>query len=734
MSEKQESTPNLFDYLEPPLTSGQGTIYDYEASLGESAGATFSYQMDTNPLQYYLRQGDYSAHEHLADLGLEKRVPADIARKEISDAKLDIPIPDRGITRFELDMLKYMKRREQAQLLTMGRRSGPLTSAVGFGAGVVASGFDPANAALAFIPVVPELRYAQWVAEAGSLAQRSAIRAAVGALEGGAGALAIEPYVYYSAQLEHRDYTAANSFMNIAFGTALGGGLHVLGGGAFDYFNAETMRSLSALDAGLEGFKQWRDAAANAPDSVHMDALHTMTRALEEDMPGDVGPVFGLTDREFSAKSYDFSAEQISAARATVVAARVDTGAQSNESSLFQTIRTLGGIKVRDAQGQVTREGAEVLAVLGDTRIPGLINNKRGVSPDYLREALTEDGWFKGRDTSATDIQEMYDLLESAARGEKPLRFGETRGASVSRAAIRELDEAGVKSSDSVTAASIKVAEYRALREREHIDVPDFEPVDLPVGGVKTGNRLADEYLHYAGNDVLLARVQLIDEREAYTAAEFRAALGALLGLDPLPERLRVRQISAEGSDGVIYFDIADENGNFAYIQAHLSPDGKTLIIDNVESVGGANSFGGARFREVARQLVELMPGVQQVEGRRVGGARRKAPAVVRQDLSGLIEQSRADRTQAAFDRQFVDDEPTIRAAEKAAAESADEFKPEDIAADTEMFTAHLESMRARELVTPEMEGMIRAGDEAAAKLEAEAAAWEAAAVCEAGL
>lgn len=96
------------------------------------------------------------------------------------------------------------------------------------GVGLGASLIDPLNILSAFIPIVGEANFARLLATSGS---RVAARAMTGAIEGTVGAAMLEPFVYGLSKAEQRDYTMADSMLNIAFGGVLGGGLHV-GGGA----------------------------------------------------------------------------------------------------------------------------------------------------------------------------------------------------------------------------------------------------------------------------------------------------------------------------------------------------------------------------------------------------------------------------------------------------------------------------------------------------------------------
>lgn len=473
--------PDIFDMVGDATTTDKGTIYDYNASAGEAFGAGLERSIDTNPFALGVRAARTFSEDMGSLAGAVDRIDQKTAEEEVRSRGLDLKIPVGGITRYELDTLQYLKQREIRQNTVSARTHGVVGTAAGFAGGLAGSLTDPINVASNFIPFVSEARYARWLAQAGeSTLARAAVRVGAGAIEGAAGAAVVEPLVYAGATSEQLDYTSSDSFLNVAFGGVMGGGLHAIGGAVYD---ARVSRALKSLDVGLQGNDVLRQIAHRAPEYVRQDALGVAVRSLEDDAPVRSDQVFaehyGLTDRDIANKSYDFSREQLNAARAAVVIGRVgDEGAA--QTSLLQTIRAMGGVKVRGADGQITREGAEILASLGDTRMPGLVNNKRGVTADYLREALTEDGWFKSKDTTATDLQELYDILDAAARGEQPTRYGETRGASVRKVALRELSDAGVKDTDSVRAATMKVAEHRAIGERERIaEDPDFEPMEV---------------------------------------------------------------------------------------------------------------------------------------------------------------------------------------------------------------------------------------------------------------
>lgn len=164
----------------------------------------------------------------------EERLPADVARERVGD--FDIEIPDEGITESALNILlkRHKEQRERQAILS---KATAWQTAGAFGAGLAASMTDPLNIASAFIPVVGPGRYARMLERAATPLARAGVRARVGGIEGAVGALAVEPLPLLAALQDQTDYGMADSLLNIAFGTILGGGLHAVGGAVVDRAN-----------------------------------------------------------------------------------------------------------------------------------------------------------------------------------------------------------------------------------------------------------------------------------------------------------------------------------------------------------------------------------------------------------------------------------------------------------------------------------------------------------------
>lgn len=102
-----------------------------------------------------------------------------------------------------------------------------------FGAGIV----DPINLATAFVPwtrVIGAANGLRAAAMAESALTRAGARATLGAADAGISTLALEPFYSGMRSDLGDDYGALDSLVNIAFGTAFGGGLHAGGGAIAD--------------------------------------------------------------------------------------------------------------------------------------------------------------------------------------------------------------------------------------------------------------------------------------------------------------------------------------------------------------------------------------------------------------------------------------------------------------------------------------------------------------------
>jgi hypothetical protein len=477
-----------------PILSG-GPLYkdrtkpieDYTSSFGERAdaileggrdnsflralGSAASVVVGGNPLAAAQDAGRMVGLDVMAELDPASRVNAAEARKaaEQRGVKLDIS-DDAYFSPGELNTVLYFKERERKQQAIRSRR--PKTwggFATEIGVGLAATLQDPVQIAANFIPVVSQARYAMWLERAGSAGGRAAVRAGVGAAEGLAGAAVLEPFFYGQASALDLDYGAEDSFLNLAFGTVLGGGLHVAGGAVAD---------------GVTG--RYRQI----PDVKGREALTDAVTSLDEGRGLDVGPILSdprmnpANDTGFMARELNRAPDipEADIARALDDIKAVRSGATEKPADLVAAIKGMGGIKIVDNEGRITSEGGDVREIFNRRYPPGLVNNKDGIPLDYVREALQEQGWLPRTGDGELNETTTADVLDMLARwngGDKPRPIGDVKGEDIEPTRA-EVAAAGITKADSEDIASFKLAKYRT--EQAMKDAPELvrDPSIMP--------------------------------------------------------------------------------------------------------------------------------------------------------------------------------------------------------------------------------------------------------------
>jgi|GEM_PF-3067345 len=176
------------------------------------------------------------------------------------------------------------------------------------------------------------------------------------------------------------------------------------------------------------------------------------------------------------------------------------------EGSLFDAIRDKGGI--RDDRGDV----AQIMQGFKGEAFKKRVVNPDGLAPDEMRRQLQADGWFGGEPRHGAnametgnypgdDIQDLYDLMDREARGEKVYHpdhvpADRTVDYEAQRARDEEMDRAGVEPGDSPDVAARKLAEYRASEEADFHAREDQRKLDEAVSGGLSDQELEDLYGH----------------------------------------------------------------------------------------------------------------------------------------------------------------------------------------------------------------------------------------------
>ena len=208
-------------------------------------GATFEETMYYNPA---------NALERIVEQKLGRgRQGRNLTREEYLESEYyreGMTVGEDGITEGLASLLAERHDERSAFQTTLSRSRGGIgLGAAQFGVALAGSVLDPLNVASAFIPSVAVARGATMAAKirpagaARAVRQRldgktSGSRFATGTIDGAIGAAVVEPLVIGAAALEgDDDYTLMDSFLNVALGSALGGGLHWGAGKISDRIN-----------------------------------------------------------------------------------------------------------------------------------------------------------------------------------------------------------------------------------------------------------------------------------------------------------------------------------------------------------------------------------------------------------------------------------------------------------------------------------------------------------------
>lgn len=236
--------------------------------------AAFEQTFEDNVTQKFIQRLDlYEAESqgiHLPAEEVKKR--AEMDKVQIGD------IPKEGMSEgaYELISKRQKEINRRNEIMASSDTNMFFTGAASLAAGLL----DPANLAADFVfsaGLGAAFRTAKFI-KAGRGINRLARRGAIGAAEGGLGAAALEPASYALSQDLGDDYTMVDSLQNIAFGTVLGGGLHMGAGSLSDAFRNVKAKRLKAK-------RSTRDANIRTGETLRADPEITLDQVLYEATP-----------------------------------------------------------------------------------------------------------------------------------------------------------------------------------------------------------------------------------------------------------------------------------------------------------------------------------------------------------------------------------------------------------------------------------------------------------------
>ena len=393
--------------------------FDYQnAGTLDVLGATFQDTIHYNPLNSGVRAFDYFVQK---DKG--RKLTQDEWRR--SDFfRPTIEVGQDGIHEGAATMLAqdYDERLRRRIVLDRANPSFGL-GASQLGVGFLASALDPLNIASAFIPVVGQARFASMAVRHGVTKAR-AIR---GVAEGAVGAAAVEPIVLgASALLQDDDYTIMDTLLNVTFGSALGGGLHVAGGKLSDRLSRTKLPTREALT---------RTAVSQlvSDRKVDVEVIAQADPVLRDQQPVlSLGPAAPMNrELKFNPKGRKIP----SVLRPALVE-------KEQPKSLLSFIRSQGKIFTGDKDiGEIK----QIFDAGKGGSYFGIVSNNRATAKtlDELTEAAQEAGYIKSEDSvSRATINDLLDALREEKFGNRIYKYEDLEQVVAMERAGQLVDEA----------------------------------------------------------------------------------------------------------------------------------------------------------------------------------------------------------------------------------------------------------------------------------------------------
>lgn len=430
-----------------PATSHPGRIEDYEASLSSYMGYSVEGSLDTNPLYKGVVLPTWYA------LDDSELVDAKTAREEVSRDGLQLTIPNEGMRRGTLNVMKYLKNRETFREQVFRSRTGALTTVAGLASALAGSAVDPLNIASAFIPVIAPMRYAKLAEQAGGWMGRAALGARYGALEGAVQTAAIEPLNIYGAQTSQSNYSLMDSIANLTFGTILGGGTHAIG-------VPLAYRGKSGAVPGVGPPSGVTQLGHTLPEDQKLQLIQEPVARAEAGLKaGNVeDAVIDALEKTSGVRvSKAELRKALSVNKADEAEADRIIAAASGKAAPPQTLagkdflktinRTVGGIRLRDADGNMLPRSPELWQALQQSH-RYMVNNKKGKTLGEVEEILRKKGYL-------AEGESALELIVRAAKNEDITPTGKA-GAEVAEAQSI-LAKAGAASGDAPEVVKAKL-------------------------------------------------------------------------------------------------------------------------------------------------------------------------------------------------------------------------------------------------------------------------------------
>jgi hypothetical protein len=491
----------------------QRSAFDLAPSTGEVLTETFAQAYEENPIAAAMRMLELSEAKRTGP-----KLSAQEARARLKEAGMesDLSVDDTGITEAALSTLMERKRFEKRRQETFALSDGGMgLGAARLGVAAVTTLADPISAALNFVPVVGEAKYARMLAGARGIAGRVAVRGGVGAAEGAVGAAIVEPLIYGMRTQEQADYDAVDSLLNVALGGLIGSGLHTTVGTVGEVF-AKPAREVAAVPSNLgekidrlpaqEREQLLRTAVAQAVVGEPVNVSRLVDGAERRTVEGEISARLDAQEqaiREALTIPKAEAEQQLQQAVQMRDEARrvLDADEPSQIAQEAQRLAAEGAARPEAKAAEVVaakRMEAQKQAAQAEARIDAL---QVAAEPDT---ALARIESMRAQRAQAGDARQMVDLLPEferqpylqrldaletgASRNAPQLREDEYRAATES--ADGQLKVAPNEAPDSLPdvigeLATQAEADARLLAERLGIEVKDADLADVAEAAVK---------------------------------------------------------------------------------------------------------------------------------------------------------------------------------------------------------------------------------------------------------
>jgi hypothetical protein len=257
--------------------------------------------------------------------------------------------------------------------------------------------------------------------------------------------------------------------------------------------------------------------------------------------------------------------------------------------SLFSAVRSLGGIRTTDAAGNRFMAGPDLDPLA--SRYPGLINNRSGMSPENMAQALQEEGWF-GPSLEEDPSKPFETAWNREVRGDR-VYHPDAAGVdyNYNRAMFeQEAADAGVGANDSPQVAARKLWDYRNFDQTERAAIQAESDASDPFG--QEFDRLS------------APRGQALDWRSLDLMKQ---------GMDDLIREGRVQGIGANeqaATKGYLARFVAKlDSLNPAYSSARAAYAGPAKLMDAIDA---GRAYMGEDAPAIASAMADMSPSEQE--------------------------------------------------------------------------------------------------------------------------